>query len=195
MLIRAHTYISEDIISSQGQYILKPWKEESNFSSTCKLHSLSFPVKLVNPIIILSSFQIETFGACWNKKDNKCPFIKALSVTQRKTVKCLIQKEVFSPHSVSIWGKGWGLVTTVVSAAQEKYEVSWEWIKRGALVGDCHVGPICDLHLCSHGHCSCARQPSSGVVEVEVWLMSVAESFSLLGCSGPLLWCMLSGWL
>ena len=38
-----HTSISEDIISSQGLYILKLWKEKSNFGSTCKLHSPSFP--------------------------------------------------------------------------------------------------------------------------------------------------------
>lgn len=33
------------------------------------------------------------------------------------------------------------------------------------------------------------------MVEVEVWLMSVAESFCPLGCSAPLPWCMLSMWL
>ena len=37
--------------------------------------------------------------------------------------------------------------------------------------------------------------PPSQVVEVEVWLMSMAESFCLLGCPVPLPWYMLSIWL
>lgn len=43
--------------------------------------------------------------------------------------------------------------------------------------------------------CSWVHHPSSRVAEVEGWLMSMAESLCLLGCSVPLPWCMLSGWL
>lgn len=57
------------------------------------------------------------------------------------------------------------------------------------------LGPCVTPSLLSRPLCSCAYHPSSGVVEVEVWLMSMAQSFCPLQCSLPLPWCMLSIWL
>lgn len=72
------------LLRSQGQYILKPWEKKKEKKKTYSVPVSCrepFSSKLVNSIIILSFFQIETFGDCWNKKETLCSFVRVLLVT------------------------------------------------------------------------------------------------------------------